>query len=1027
MAANGCETNTNTSVSNCGQCGSACTVGANATATCALGQCGLQCSTDFSNCDTMLGNGCEADLRTPATCGTCSNACPAAGPNQTATCSGSPRSCDTTCQTGFADCTSAPGCESSLNANATCGSCSNSCSGGSTCAAQSCSFCTLPLVGTLAPNSSVSGALDGGAGSLLAGCSTLTTGAENIWSFTLPTTQTVTLQTLAAPNALPDGGSVAIDTVLYVRRACADGATEVACRDQGLPLGNLSRFSLLMDAGTYFVVVDQFGSIPVGGPYGLQADAVNPAPNASCASATPLTAGVPVTNETTAAGGPTSTACQTSDTGPQKFYAYTIPPATRATLTVTPTGTSPVSVVARALSSCSAATCLSSVSGGTTARTVTVENRSATATQSVIFSVSAASSGTDGTFDISVANTALTIAANADCTTPTVLAVAPPLPDGGTIDGGTVAGETIQAGGGALTAACAPSQAGPSRFYSVVVPAGTAVNVAAATTGFNIGVRAFNTCAQTATSCTAFADNTSSSTTETLRLNNPGTTDQSYVVAVSASTLTTTGTYSVSAVVTTPPPAANASCSAPTLLTAGTPVSGERSDLGGLPLTQCLPGQTGFVRYYTVPVPAGSTLQAVVTSNGANNAVRLLDSCGATTCAASSDITTGTTATSFESVLFSNTTTAPVSPIIAVSSVNTGATATQTFTVNAVINPTAANARCAAPTALTVGTPITGEPIATGSTAPAGCLTTAVGPTRYYSVTLAPNAGTVVTASPNGFNANLRVLSSCTATTCVSSSDVSTSTTGAEAVTVRNTGATPQTFIIAVGSVAGTTSGTFDVVALPYFSYARSVIMPTACDDMTAGTSLPSAVGDDVASALVSLPSGFAFSFFGAPVTSFSVTSNGIMQVYPGATGTPTTTGTNTSIPSTGTPNGYIAPFWDDLNSLTGAMPPTSVSYAAFGTAPNRRFTVQWQNFTVYQGASEALTFQAQLNETSNVIEFHYCTMTPGAGQASIDRTSGSSATVGLEDLTGGSGVQSSFNTVNSVSTMNAVRFTPAP
>jgi hypothetical protein len=464
------------------------------------------------------------------------------------------------------------------------------------------------------------------------------------------------------------------------------------------------------------------------------------------------------------------------------------------------------------------------------------------------------------------------------------------------------------------------------------------------------------------------------------------------------------------------------------VLTPGTPVSGERSDLGGLPLSQCLPGQTGFVRDYTVPVPAGSTLQAIVTSSGANNGVRLLDSCGATTCAASSDVTTGTTSTSFESVLFSNTTAAPVSPIIAVSLATTGATSVQTFTVNAVINTTAANALCASPTPLTVGTAVTGQTIATGSAAPTACLTTAVGPTRYYSVNLAPNTGTVVTASPNGFNANLRLLSSCTATTCVASSDVSSLTTGAEALTVRNTGTTPQTFVIAVGSPAGTTSGTFDIVALPYFSYTRSVIMPTACDDMTSGASLPAAVGDDVASALVALPGGFAFSFFGAPVTSFSVTSNGYLQVYQGTTGTPTTTGNNPSvIPSTSTPNGYIAPLFDDLIVSSSGTPATSVTYASFGSAPNRRFTVQWQNFSFFTGANESLTFQAQLNETSNVIEFHSCALTPGAGQASIDRTSGNSATVGLEDLTGSSGVQSSVNTANSVSTMNAFRFTPAP
>ena len=62
---------------------------------------------------------------------------------------------------------------------------------------------------------------------------------------------------------------------------------------------------------------------------------------------------------------------------------------------------------------------------------------------------------------------------------------------------------------------------------------------------------------------------------------------------------------------------------------------------------------------------------------------------------------------------------------------------------------------------------------------------------------------------------------------------------------------------------------------------------------------------------------------------------------------------------------------------------------------------------------------QVQIYEATNVVELHYCALT-GATQAT-----GSSATVGIESLTGSDGTQHSFNTPGSVATNQALRFTP--
>jgi hypothetical protein len=59
IEANGCETNINTSVNNCGQCGDPCVL-PNANAACVAGQCTIAaCLPGFFDCDGNAGNGCE--------------------------------------------------------------------------------------------------------------------------------------------------------------------------------------------------------------------------------------------------------------------------------------------------------------------------------------------------------------------------------------------------------------------------------------------------------------------------------------------------------------------------------------------------------------------------------------------------------------------------------------------------------------------------------------------------------------------------------------------------------------------------------------------------------------------------------------------------------------------------------------------------------------------------------------------------------------------------------------------------------
>jgi Stigma-specific protein, Stig1 len=139
-AANGCETNLNTTVGHCGMCGNICASVFNASATCTSGLCGFACNMGFDNCDGMPGNGCETTVSSNVNnCGGCGVSCPARS-NASRTCTGS--TCGFSCNSGFANCNSAAmdGCEADLNNDTSnCGMCGRTCAAGATCSGGSCS------------------------------------------------------------------------------------------------------------------------------------------------------------------------------------------------------------------------------------------------------------------------------------------------------------------------------------------------------------------------------------------------------------------------------------------------------------------------------------------------------------------------------------------------------------------------------------------------------------------------------------------------------------------------------------------------------------------------------------------------------------------------------------------------------------------------------------------------------------------------------------------------------------------------
>lgn len=135
-----------------GQWGSttACPGTPNADPTCSgPGVCGTTCKTGYQNCDGNPSNGCEADLASPTTCGSCNNTCNSTG--GTPACSNG--TCGIVCDTQHANCSGgvADGCETTLGTTTNCKGCGDACSAPShavaACTGLGCGFVCSGLWG----------------------------------------------------------------------------------------------------------------------------------------------------------------------------------------------------------------------------------------------------------------------------------------------------------------------------------------------------------------------------------------------------------------------------------------------------------------------------------------------------------------------------------------------------------------------------------------------------------------------------------------------------------------------------------------------------------------------------------------------------------------------------------------------------------------------------------------------------------------------------------------------------------------
>lgn len=176
------------------------------------------------------------------------------------------------------------------------------------------------------------------------------------------------------------------------------------------------------------------------------------------------------------------------------------------------------------------------------------------------------------------------------------------------------------------------------------------------------------------------------------------------------------------------------------------------------------------------------------------------------------------------------------------------------------------------------------------------------------------------------------------------------------------------------------------VAPVPYTITTGTLAWSDAC---TNGTELLTA-GDEELSAVQALPAAWSFSFFGQSVDEFLVSSNGFL-LWGNTEPACEACYSNGGIPSATGPNGIIAAYWDDLEQIVMCREDDSVANTV---------TIQLTGMLYNDGTTQVET-QLVLH-MDGVIDVIY---------GPNHQATGSSATVGAENLSGTFGHQVLFNT----------------
>ncbi len=171
---------------------------------------------------------------------------------------------------------------------------------------------------------------------------------------------------------------------------------------------------------------------------------------------------------------------------------------------------------------------------------------------------------------------------------------------------------------------------------------------------------------------------------------------------------------------------------------------------------------------------------------------------------------------------------------------------------------------------------------------------------------------------------------------------------------------------------------------------------PGFIDISTTGTNLGFVVGDNLDDEFVEVTPGFPIRFYGQTSTALCISNDGFIGyndaacTSPGAGQDPDPGFSfNQELPTTSGVNGptFLAPMWSNLGDGPGA-----VYVQTLGSAPTRKFVVQWNDLASYAIATSGATFEVIFDEADDTIRYEYVATVFGN-----EADNGAWATVGLQ------------------------------
>ena len=217
-----------------------------------------------------------------------------------------------------------------------------------------------------------------------------------------------------------------------------------------------------------------------------------------------------------------------------------------------------------------------------------------------------------------------------------------------------------------------------------------------------------------------------------------------------------------------------------------------------------------------------------------------------------------------------------------------------------------------------------------------------------------------------------------------------------------------------IGDRGNTSSGCYDRVA-----FARGMT------NLSGQTNIW--LGGDVDDEQADVPTGFPVFFFYSCQNSNNndtvrVSTNGYISFFQqGGGALDGTEFNNAAIPDASDPDGFAAPWWDDLIVAANQGTTDRVSYKTEGSVRARVFTVEWFSVSRLNGdAGDWHFFQLKLYETTGVVEIH---ISNDWNSDALDRS-----TTGIETYDGVLGdCGPNCTSLNNAPPPNNYRFTPQP